>query len=171
MNYPHRLCVQLAPVTIRWGQQAEIEERLHEAGFDIFRQPHITLQTYKPDDNLVEQLSASLERIASRYSKMTLRILGVGTFKDKGVVCLSIEKTRALQALQSEIINMTTPGPWISTIRGWKWTPHISIARIGSNSRQWRKWEYQPHQSGEIEAKWLELTDWDKLDKRYELAI
>lgn len=47
MNYSHKMSVQLAPLTIHWKEQTEVEEQLRKDGFEILDQLHITLRLYK----------------------------------------------------------------------------------------------------------------------------
>jgi 2'-5' RNA ligase len=169
MNYRPRMVVQLAPLIIHWKEQTEVEERLRHAGFDILNRHHITLRMYEPDARLTEYLASSLKKIANRHSSMTLKILGIGKFEDKGVVYLHIEKTRALKALRADIINLTTCTPWTSVIMDWQWTPHISIAKTKSDI-QLEQWKVQTYQSGEVEVEWVEFMDSDKMDQQYRLA-
>jgi 2'-5' RNA ligase len=169
MNYNRRMSVQLAPLRIHWKEQTEVEEHLRRDGFEILDRLHITLRWFEPDDGLTQHLAASLEKIATRRHRLTLKILGLEMFKDKGIAYLRIEKTRELKALRTDIVNMTTRSPWASVVMDWQWTPHISIARVKSNT-QLEQWKRLPRQAGEVVAEWLEFLDWDGLDKQYRLA-
>ena len=166
MNHRRQMSVQLSPLTINWDEQTEVEEQLRREGFEILDRLHITLRLYDPDARLIQHLTASLEKIATRHRRLTLKVSGLEMFKDKGIVYLHIEKTRELKALRAEIVNLTTRSSWASVVMDWQWTPHISIAREKPNTQQ-EHWKHLPRQGGAVIAEWLEFLDWDSLDKQY----
>jgi hypothetical protein len=107
--------------------------------------------------------------MATRHGRLTLRILGLEIFRDKGIAYLHIEKTREFKALQTDIVNLTACLPCTPIVMDWQWTPHVSFARANANAR-FEQWKQLPRQSGEVAAEWLELSDWDSLERRYRLA-